>query len=370
MKVIQVIITIPIALSMQDLSASFSSDGYSHDPYAPPVASPVPVMPPLVAHPIPLPTEKPRPLQEYVAVLPNSMLIVYTRSLFKPQLKLIVCLFDSSALLQKFQGRQEDIEANTTEMEQQLIQMYKMVRKQAVGTRMRHKALHDDRLRGSLLVFEQIMFSDPQHPPPFAIQSDYIFLWANLNIYYAMNYILSPLCSGFDDFAIVTLLKQLTVRKDARKGTRSFVNVIKEIWNGIFLRAGLKIVVLHFGGRNVASYSLATLAVEHKKENPEILATLIRLLEESIAENHLITLACYNCVIRRLSMIAPQFINGRELDALRTCWKKSKPMLRRTRGTERFQKRLWHDLMMDVLHTFGPRCPPLADDIKAYYGFI
>merc|ERR1712232_759812 len=134
--------------------------------------------------------------------------------------------------------------------------------------------------KSTLPSFAQIMCSDAKYPPPFAMQSDYIYLWANANIYYAMNYILSPLCSGFDEFAIITLLKQLTVFSSPSEVT--FVQVIKEIWNEIFTHENLKGSVLNFCDQNIASYSLKTLAVDHMDGDPEILATLIRLLKESI----------------------------------------------------------------------------------------
>ena len=45
-------------------------------------------------------------------------------------------------------------------------------------------------------------------------QSRWIALWANIDIYYAMNYMLSSFCTQFDEFAVAVLLKQLSEEKE------------------------------------------------------------------------------------------------------------------------------------------------------------
>lgn len=107
----------------------------------------------------------------------------------------------------------------------------------------------------------------------------------------------------------------------------------------------------------------------HMDGDPEILGTLIRLLEEAMAADQQITLATYSCVIRRLSTIAPQCINGRhryQLAALHASWRKAKNLLWRV--NDRSQERLWKKLMVHVLSVFGSRYRHLTDDIKSYYG--
>ena len=93
------------------------------------------------------------------------------------------------------------------------------------------------------------MFADYRNPPHPLIQSHYIMLCTNVDIYYAMNYILSAFCNGFDQVAVVTLLKQLSVSSAAHG---RFVGIIKAIWDELFHHINLKNDVLYYANRKVA----------------------------------------------------------------------------------------------------------------------
>ena len=91
--------------------------------------------------------------------------------------------------------------------------------------RTQHKLMDKVQLRSELNMFTTLMFYDSRTPIPL-IQSYFVILWANADIHFAMNYILSVFCRKIDEVAVVTLLKQLTVfsREDGR-----YVNIIKAL---------------------------------------------------------------------------------------------------------------------------------------------
>ena len=180
------------------------------------------------------------------------------------------------------------------------------------------------------------------------IQSSYISLWANVDIYYAMNYILSAYCTEFDEVAVVTLLKQLTrlSEDDARE---SFVRIIKAVWDELLSHVDLRDAVLHDASRNVASYSLLSLANNHMNYDGRILATLVKLFHVSDKAYQQITSSTYNCVVRRLEKISPQFFKRKHRRIISKIWKHVRPRLQDKQFAFRDE---WTELMLNVCRKF------------------
>ena len=194
------------------------------------------------------------------------------------------------------------------------------------------------------------LFADYRNPPHPLIQSHYFVLWANLDIYYAMNYLLSAFCSRFDEVAVVTLLKQLTVFSDRDHDDESndFVYIIKVVWDAVFHREDLKIAVMHHSERNVASYSLRTLAIHHMNADHNILTTFFRLFYESMKAKQQITLATYSCVVRRLSWISKRFVAIKHKEMVITIWDEVNSRLKDKDDWDK-----WLGLMTQVCRKFG-----------------
>ena len=182
-----------------------------------------------------------------------------------------------------------------------------------------NKTFCKTQLRAELSAFYAYMFDDYRNPPHPLIQSYFIMLWANVDIHFAMNYILSAYCMAFDEVAVVTLLKQLTVCSGA---DGIYVGVIKAIWDELLLHDVLKEAVLSYSSKNVASHSLLTLAVH----DPEM-DTFERLLIEAIDANQNITLAVYNFIIQRLKSIPEEELSAGHRSLIRAVWKHSVPLL-------------------------------------------
>ena len=264
--------------------------------------------------------------------------------------------FDPSAIIRKYQERRINFEragAKSLRPKDMRI-IYKMellckeVRCQAITT-------HD--LQLELAQMRQIMFNNTSNPPHTIIQSDYIVLWANLDICYTMNYILSAFCTGFDEVAFVTLLKQLTVFTD-RNG--KYVSIIKAIWDEIFHHPSTMNAVLYDITRNVASYSLRSLAVyDHNT------STMMRLLDESMLSKQQITLATYECVIRRLSKLRTpkRLLTPKEIGAIYRVWAKSTALIKSVHPKTR---QAWKDFMLQTC--WDLRLPSLTQRVKTFYG--
>ena len=184
-----------------------------------------------------------------------------------------------------------------------------------------------------------------RHP---LIQSCFISLWANVDIYYAMNYMISAFCTAFDEVAVVTLLKQLT-QHSVRNSEESFVRIIKAVWDAIFPRDKLKDAVLRDASRNVASYSLLSLANNHMNYDDGILETLVKLFEESTKANQKITSATHNCVVHRLEKISPQIFKKKHKRMIARVWKQVRPRLQHKQDAFRDE---WLDLMFHVCRKF------------------
>ena len=127
-------------------------------------------------------------------------------------------------------------------------------------------------------------------PPARRYQSRWIALWSNVDIYYAMNYILSSFCTEFDEFAVVTLLKQLSVCG----GT--YLKVIKCVWNMLSVHVDIR-DALFYSDKLIASYSLNALAVFDSDQQ-----TMMKLFYAAIREgaNQRIKFATYSAMTNTL----------------------------------------------------------------------
>ena len=206
----------------------------------------------------------------------------------------------------------------------------------------------------NLSKYQDIMFADIQFPPHPFVQSAYIVLWANADIYFAMNYILSPFCQSLDEVAIVTLLKQLTVFWGEDIKFLEIKDIIRAIWNGLYHQPDLKRAVLYFGTRNVASFSLMTLAVHNITST-----TFIRLFEDSMVADQRISLNTYDCIARNLGDISKRDITARQLTAIDMVWQKVSVLL-----TNNKEKREWITLMLHICNRF--KMGDLAGRVWAY----
>ena len=196
---------------------------------------------------------------------------------------------------------------------------------------------------------------DPKQPPHPLLQSYFIMLWANLDIYYAMNYILSAFCTAFDEVAVVTLLKQLTVFSSS---DGKYVEIIKAIWDAIYPRIRLKNAVLHYATRNVVSYSLMTLAVHHPSYD-----SFERLLAEGMSANQQITLVVFNSCIQRLRSIPREWVTDCHRKLVRGIWNKMMPLLEEVNVTKH-QRRIWISSILRTCDVYG--LAYLTERVKSY----
>ena len=174
----------------------------------------------------------------------------------------------------------------------------------------------------------QVMFQNARHHPLHSlIQSYYISLWSQVDLHYAMNYILSDFCTALDEAAIVVLLKQLTVFASSND---IFAGIIQAIWVRLFHHKNIKSAVLDYERKNVASYSLVTLSVYDS-----YIDTFMRLFNESMNANQQITLDTYKCVARRLGRIPRESFGHQHKEAIETVWSKVIPTLTRLNKRDR-----------------------------------
>ena len=188
-------------------------------------------------------------------------------------------------------------------------------------------------MQATVEALRRIMFNNTANLPHPLIQSSYISLWANVDIHCTMNYILSAYCTGFDEVAVVTLLKQLTVFSGA-DGT--FVGIIKAIWDELFHHEDFVEDVLGYASRNVASYSLQTSAVHHVDYDEGILATLNKLFNDSFKAKQEITSATHNCIVRRLEKIPPELFKRRHRRIIAKIWGQVRPRLQHKQVANNF----------------------------------
>ena len=227
----------------------------------------------------------------------------------------------------------------------------------ALVMQMLDRKLSRNVIHNKLSSFHDFMFADPKHPPHPLIQTHFIMLWANLDIYYAMNYILSAFCNGFDEVAVVTLLKQLTVLS-GKNG--AYVNIIKAIWDDLFRRDDMKDDVLRI--LNVASYSLMTLAMYHPSHD-----TFERLLFEAMDANQQITLVVYSCCVRKLKSIPSERVTERHHALVHSIWNNMMPLLQES-DASRYQKLKWISSVLKLCSVY--RLAQLEQTIKAFVDWV
>ena len=192
----------------------------------------------------------------------------------------------------------------------------------------------------------------PSHP---LLQSYFIMLWVKVDIHYAMNYILSAFCTAFDEVAVVTLLKQLTAFSSS---DGKYAEIIKAIWDAICPHIGLKNAVLNYATRNVASYSLMTLAVHHPSYD-----SFERLLSEAMSADQQITLVVYNSCVQRLRSIPREWVTDRHRKLVRSIWNNMMPLLVESDVTKH-QRRIWISSILRTCDVYG--LAYLTDRIKSY----
>ena len=255
-------------------------------------------------------------------------------------------IFDSSAIVNKYKGKYILIKKSNIDEKLYAMSDLWVLLSRSPQNKYAHKLLSK---------FSKEMFCEnaTHHP---AIQSYYISMWANVDIYFAMNYILSAYCTGFDEVAVVTLLKQLTAFSGE---TGEFVSIIKAIWEELFHNTDLKDAVLGYSNKNVASYSLLTLT----NYDPEM-NTLMKLFNEAMEARQQITLSTYHCIVSRLSKISKWLITAEQLSMIGIIWKQSLPLLR-DRIFHRRSNEHWFGLMIRVCDRFNLN--ELKSTIKSSY---
>merc|ERR1712129_27630 len=75
-------------------------------------------------------------------------------------------------------------------------------------------------------------YSRSERAPAPHLQSRWVAIWSHINIYYAMNYILSSFCEELNEFALFHLLKQLCVAASRCEGEEQTTlnKTIRKIW--------------------------------------------------------------------------------------------------------------------------------------------
>ena len=271
------------------------------------------------------------------------------------EMRIIQFLFAPSAIIRKYQGRRINSVQVTSFQSEDMRIVYKM---EILCKEMRGRTITTQELCIELAKMSSVIFNGSADSPHAVIQSDYIVLWANVDIHFAMNYILSAYCTAFDEVAVVTLMKQLTVCSD-RYG--DYAGIIKAIWNELFHHPTIMNAVLHDITRNVASYSLRSLAVyDHNT------STMMRLLDESMKAKQQITLATYECVISRLGKIPihKRPLTGKDINTIYRIWVESTVSLKYVHPKTR---QAWKDFMLQTC--WDLKLPSLTQKIKAFYNY-
>ena len=144
-------------------------------------------------------------------------------------------------------------------------------------------------------------------------QSLFIAVWANLNMHYALNYLLmDECCTEVNIFGITIFLKQLSSINGAYH-----CPLIKSIWNAILQNGDLLGAIMDSDIRNLASYSILSL-ICHDYE----LETALRVFHAAWASgsNQEISFDTLRKLLWALQDADTQRIHGWALDAV---WVKS-----------------------------------------------
>ena len=124
------------------------------------------------------------------------------------------------------------------------------------------------------------------------------------------------------------------------------MSIIKAIWDELFLYDDLRDAVLSYAPRNVASYSLLTLAVHDLEVD-----TMFRLLEFAMDANQQITLSTYHCIVQRLEQENKWAVVKEQRMMIGKIWNHSVPLLE-NRTTQKRSIGYWFGLMMRVCSRF------------------
>merc|ERR1712157_184946 len=105
--------------------------------------------------------------------------------------------------------------------------------------------------------------------------------------------------------------------------------VIKAIWNKLLEHPVIERAILHDSSKNVASFSLMTLAVFDVT-----LDTTMPLVYDALIANQKITLQTYNCVLRRLYKCNLTNVDARHVElgmsAVEMIWDRTLEILQTT----------------------------------------
>ena len=117
-----------------------------------------------------------------------------------------------------------------------------------------------------------------------------------------MSYIVSPFCTALDQRAVVALLKQLSVLQPE---SPDVIKIIKAVWDRMLKPDAKDLLhaVSNFGDGNVLSFSLSTLALgDQQHKDPEILRTMLHVLDWSLERTQRLTLRTYSGVLQRINL--------------------------------------------------------------------
>ena len=202
-----------------------------------------------------------------------------------------------------------------------------------------------DELKPRLAHYSKVMFAyfDEDVRPHVVIQSYYIVLWANVDINYAMNYILSAFCTEINENAVVILLKQLTAFS-GKSG--DYWTVIRAIWAALLHHEEIEKGILDDPSKKVASFSLITLALFDDSIN-----TAMRLIHDAMMADQIITLATYNCVLRRLVKSNLTEVTVQHLITIEIMWGRTIPTLQNA-CSDMWKRLNWYELWLTVAIRF------------------
>ena len=139
------------------------------------------------------------------------------------------------------------------------------------------------------------MFASCDHSKPLHIktQSMFIRVWANVNIKYALNYlIMDGYCTQINVHSIVVLLKVMSIIGNSAY----YLPLIKQIWNVILQNSVILNAMLNHSSRNIASYSMLTLAVHDAQLN-----TIMSILNAAKGTRQIFKQKSLTAVLNRLN---------------------------------------------------------------------
>ena len=137
------------------------------------------------------------------------------------------------------------------------------------------------------------MFLSLDHSKPLHIetQSMFVAVWANVNMKYALNFLMMDgYCTQINMFSITVLLKVMSISSGAYH-----YRLIKQIWNVILQNKTILDAMFNHGPTNIVSYSMLTLAVQDRELN-----TMVALLQATAGNRQIFMQKTLTAVLRRI----------------------------------------------------------------------